>query len=101
MLVVTLVAVFVALLDAGAPQRPEIPLGLDLYMPVPADNPLAAEKVALGRRLFLDPILSRDQRLACVSCHDPERAFTDGRQVAVGIFGRVGTRNVPTLINRG
>ena len=41
--------------------RPKIPLGLDLYLPVPEDNPLTKEKVELGRKLFFDPLLSRDQ----------------------------------------
>ena len=80
--------------------RPEIPLGLDLYLPVPEDNPLTREKVALGRKLFHDPILSQDGSLACAGCHDPERAFTDGRAVSVGVFGRVSARSVPTLVNR-
>ena len=80
--------------------RPEIPLGLDLYIPVPEGNPLSPETVALGRTLFFDPILSRDLRLACAGCHDPERAFTDGRALSVGVIGRVGTRSVPTLVNR-
>ncbi len=83
-----------------ASDRPEIPLGLDLYLPVPEDNPLSPERVALGRTLFFDPILSRDQSRACAGCHDPERAFTDGRALSVGVFGRVGTRSVPTLVNR-
>ena len=99
-LFVTLMAVPVVVLHPLALQRPEVPLGLDLYMPVADDNPLTREKVTLGRRLFSDTILSRNRRLACVTCHDPERAFTDGRPVAVGIFGRTGTRNVPTLVNR-
>ncbi len=86
---------------AEAPWRPEIPTGLDLYLPVPEDNPLTREKVELGRQLFSDPILSRDKRLACAGCHEPERAFTDGRTVSRGVFGRQGTRHVPTLINRG
>jgi cytochrome c peroxidase len=77
-----------------------IPLGLDLYVPVPEDNPLTAEKVALGRRLFREPRLSRDSTIACTTCHDPSRAFTDGRPVAVGVSGRHGRRNVPTLVNR-
>ena len=77
-----------------------IPLGLDLYMPVPEDNPLTAEKIALGRRLFRDPRLSRDGTIACTTCHDPARAFTDGRSIAVGVSGRQGRRNVPTLVNR-
>jgi cytochrome c peroxidase len=69
-------------------------------MPIPENNQLTREKVALGRSLFSDTILSRDGHLACISCHQPERAFTDGRPVAVGVFGRKGTRNAPTLINR-
>ena len=68
-----------------------IPLGLDLYMP--EENPLTVEKIELGRRLFNDRRLSRDGSIACVSCHDPGRAFSDGRAVAVGVFGRVGRRN--------
>ncbi len=78
-----------------------IPLGLDLYLPVPEENPLTTEKIELGRRLFFDRRLSRDGSIACSSCHDPERAFSDGRAVAVGVFGRQGRRNSPALVNRG
>ena len=87
-------------LVSQAAWQPGLPLGLDLYMPVPENNPLTREKVELGRQLFSDPILSRDKRLACAGCHEPERAFTDGRTVSRGVFGRQGTRHVPTLINR-
>jgi cytochrome c peroxidase len=78
-----------------------IPLGLDLYLPVPEDNPLTAEKIALGRRLFFDRRLSRDQSVSCASCHDPDRAFAEPKSVSVGVFGRRGRRNAPALINRG
>jgi cytochrome c peroxidase len=78
-----------------------IPLGLDLYMPVPEDNPLSLQKVELGRRLFRDRRLSRDRSVACSSCHDPDRAFSDGRPVAIGIGRQVGRRSAPALINRG
>jgi len=78
-----------------------IPLGLDLYMPIPEDNPVTDAKVALGRRLFSDRRLSRDGSIACSSCHNPQRAFSDGRPRAVGVFGRVGRRNAPALVNRG
>ena len=78
-----------------------IPLGLDLYMPVPEANPISSEKIELGRRLFRDRRLSRDGSVACISCHDPERAFTDGRPLAIGIERRVGRRSAPTLVNRG
>lgn len=78
-----------------------IPLGLDLYMPVPEDNPITQEKIEIGRRLFFDRRLSRSGSIACASCHDPDRAFSDQRPLAVGVFGRVGRRHAPALINRG
>jgi cytochrome c peroxidase len=78
-----------------------IPLGLDLYMPVPDGNPVTADKVALGRSLFNDRRLSVDGSIACASCHRPTRAFSDGRALAVGVKSRRGVRNVPGLINRG
>ena len=76
------------------------PLGLDLYRPEPADNPTLPATVTLGRRLFRERLLSRDRSLACVDCHRPDRAFTDGRAKVVGVFGRRGPRSVPTIVNR-
>jgi glycosyltransferase involved in cell wall biosynthesis len=78
-----------------------VPLGLDLYIPAPEDNPLTAARIEVGRRLFHDRRLSRDQSLACASCHDPKRAFSTALPLSVGVFGRQGRRNVPALINRG
>lgn len=77
-----------------------IPLGLDLYVPVPEDNPVTVEKIALGRQLFNDRRLSRDRSIACASCHDPDRGFSSAAAVNRGVFGRRGTRNAPALINR-
>jgi cytochrome c peroxidase len=79
----------------------EPPLGLDLYMPVPDANPLTAEKIALGRKLFFDKRLSGDGTLACSHCHEPKRAFSDNRAVARGIHNATGDRNSPALLNRG
>ena len=87
------------LLEAASPLRP--PAGLDTFMPVPDDNPLTAAGVALGGKLFRDPILSADWSISCASCHDPDRSFTDSRPKAVGVFGREGPRRVPKLLNRG
>ena len=78
-----------------------IPLGLDLYMPVPEENPLTLEQIEQGRRLFFDRRLSRDGSVSCSSCHDPQRAYSDGRALPVGVFSRAGRRNAPALINRG
>ena len=66
---------------------------------VPADNPMTAEKVELGRKLFFDTRLSADGTQSCASCHDPSRAFTDGRAVPIGITGEPGRHNAMTLIN--
>jgi cytochrome c peroxidase len=60
---------------------------------------VTSARVALGQKLFFEPRLSGDGTVACVTCHDPDRAFTDGRPVSVGIRGRVGQRNAPTVLN--
>jgi cytochrome c peroxidase len=96
-----LVFLVVTTLASGQSIFNSTPLGLDAYMPVPDENPLTAEKVALGRKLFFDTKLSRDQTIACASCHDAKRAFTDPRSVSEGVSRRRGTRNAPTLVNRG
>lgn len=66
---------------------------------IPLDNPQTPEKIALGRQLFFDGRLSADGTIACSTCHDPARAFTDGRPTSIGIKGRVGQRNAPTILN--
>jgi cytochrome c peroxidase len=66
---------------------------------IPADNPQTPEKVALGEKLFFDGRLSVDGTVACATCHDPARAFTDGKPTSVGVHGQVGQRNAPTVMN--
>jgi cytochrome c peroxidase len=67
--------------------------------PIPDDNLLTAARVALGRRLFYDPVLSRDSTVACASCHKQEYAFADNRPTSPGVEGRPGLRNSPSLAN--
>jgi cytochrome c peroxidase len=66
---------------------------------IPPGSPLTPAVVALGEKLFFDPRLSGDGTVACATCHDPARAFTDGRPQSVGIRGKVGQRNAPTILN--
>ena len=66
---------------------------------IPADNPQTPEKIALGEKLFFDGRLSADGSVACSTCHDPARAFTDGKPTLIGVKGRVGQRNSPTILN--
>lgn len=65
----------------------------------PADNPLTVAGVELGRHLFYDPILSSDGSMSCASCHNQERAFTDGMVTSAGVLGIRGTRNAMSLVN--
>lgn len=57
--------------------------------------------VELGQQLFNDPHLSADSAHRCASCHMPEKAYTDGLRVAIGVDGRAGTRNTPSLVPIG
>jgi cytochrome c peroxidase len=66
---------------------------------VPADNPMSAEKVELGRHLFYDKRLSADNSMSCASCHHQDKAFTDGLAVAEGITGQKGARSAMSLAN--
>jgi cytochrome c peroxidase len=66
---------------------------------IPADNPQTTEKISLGQKLFFDRRLSVDGTVSCSTCHDPARAFTDRKPASVGIQGRVGQRNAPTILN--
>jgi len=79
---------------------PEL-LGLeDANTFVPKENPLTAKKVELGRLLFFDKRLSKNNTIACASCHIPALAFTDGQPVSTGIHRLQGGRSAPASINR-
>jgi cytochrome c peroxidase len=66
---------------------------------IPADGGMTPERVALGRKLFFDTRLSADGTVACATCHDVSRGFTDQRPVSEGIGGKLGRRNAPTTMN--
>ena len=70
-------------------------------IPQPEDNKLTKERIELGKLLFFDVRLSRDDSLSCATCHHPKRGWTDLKPVdkAVGFEGRTGPRNSPTLLN--
>ena len=78
----------------------EVPLGLGGAPEAPDDNQTTRPRVELGRKLFFDPVLSVDRTVACASCHDPAHGFADAAPRAVGVEGRRGTRNAPSLLNR-
>lgn len=67
----------------------------------PVDNAYSQERFELGRLLFYDPILSLDSSISCGSCHEANKAFATNNKVEKGVYGRLGTRNVPSLANIG
>ena len=85
---------------AQEPHRRLTPLGLDEFYRPSNANPLTPEKVALGRQLFFDPLLSADRSIACASCHQPARAFGDSVAFSPGVFGRAAARHTPSILNR-
>ncbi len=88
--------------DKGRIERDPYTLNIPAGFPepiIPADNPITKASVALGKKLFFDPILSRDSSIACASCHHPSRAFGDTVVLSRGVEGRLGSRNAPTLMN--
>jgi cytochrome c peroxidase len=82
----------------GATVQITVPLGLP-PVPIPADNPPTAETIALGRKLFYDKKLSKDNSLACAFCHNPLKGFTDALPLSRGVGGTTGIRNAPTIVN--
>jgi cytochrome c peroxidase len=67
---------------------------------VPAENPMTVKKVELGRLLFFDKRLSKNDTVACASCHLPAKGFADGMPVSTGINKLKGGRSAPASINR-
>ena len=75
------------------------PLGLP-PVPQPADNPVSPAGIELGRKLFFDRRLSLNNTMSCAICHVPEMGFTNNElKAAIGMEGRRGRRNAPTLLN--
>ena len=85
------------------PEIQPLPQQLTTYeaMPIPPDNPMSPEKVALGRQLFFDERLSVDGSRSCYSCHVCEHGLTDGLPKAIGALNKQLPRSSPTLWNIG
>jgi cytochrome c peroxidase len=77
----------------------DIPPGTEALLPLPPVPELPAAKVALGKRLFFDPRLSHNDKIACASCHQLDRGGNDRLPVSVGIDGKKGSINAPTVFN--
>jgi cytochrome c peroxidase len=84
----------------GHPVAPYTPPATEQPItPIPDALDLDPRRVELGRRLFHDKRLSRDNTVACASCHDLKLAGGDASPVAVGVRNQLGTLNSPTVLN--
>src|SRR5437870_1647699 len=70
-------------------------------VPVPADNPMTVDKVALGKQLFFDTRLSKNGNMSCETCHQPDKGWTDAKVLSEKFDGSINVRHTPTLYNVG
>lgn len=76
------------------------PANLGKTVPTPTDNPFTREGILLGKKLFYDPVLSGNNKISCATCHNPEKAFSDGLALSTnGISGKALHRTAPALQN--
>ena len=105
-LAITLLLLLV-LVGAGCAGNKEAtidPAKLAVFKPLPDKVPAKTgehleERVALGRMLYYDPRLSKDQKISCNSCHDLAKYGVDGEPTSEGFKGQRGARNAPTVYN--
>ncbi len=64
-----------------------------------SEPPQITTKVELGKKLFFDPILSKDNSISCASCHNPQFAYADNKALSLGVNDSIGTRNTPSIMN--
>ena len=93
-----LAAAYSLLTTPPAKAEDDFPLGLKKLV-WPEDNKHSAEKVELGKQLYFDKRLSRDDTISCASCHDPKKGWSNGEAFATGVRGQKGGRSSPTIIN--
>ncbi len=75
------------------------PLGLP-SVPIPADNQVTKQKLELGKKLFFDSRLSKNNALSCAGCHIPDQGFTNNHvATTIGVAGEFLARNAPTILN--
>jgi len=68
-------------------------------VPIPENAPFNKQKAKLGELLYFDTLLSRDKTISCASCHNPSEGWADRRKVSIGVYGRKGFIQSPTVLN--
>ena len=76
-----------------------VKIGPNPAVPVPADNPQTSLKIALGKVLYFDTRISKDNTISCATCHHPQKGWSDEGPTSVGIHGQKGGRRAPPVSN--
>lgn len=74
---------------------------LPTAVPIPSSNVNYAAKIELGKQLYFDGRLSKNNAISCAFCHNPGTGFADSRQTSIGVGGGIGGRQSPTVYNTG
>lgn len=99
--VVSVLAVLILPQAVGMASGRYLANGLLPPMPVPSTNPQTDAKIELGKMLYFDKRLSRDNTISCASCHRPDASWADTTPVSEGVEHKLGGRNSPTILNSG
>lgn len=95
-------ALTICVVGAESVRADEKPLTVPAGLPAvawPQDNQPSQAKIELGKQLYFEPRLSKDNTVSCASCHDPKKGFSNGEAFATGVGGQVGGRSAPSVIN--
>ncbi len=84
--------------EKGTPYKVKPPLGLP-PVPIPEDNPMTVEKIELGKMLYFDTRLSKNQSISCASCHLPKHGYAEPLATSKGIKDQIGPRNANPVVN--
>ena len=84
---------------SGLSEEPNLALGQLPKVRIPSHNLQYDAKVELGKLLFFDPRLSKNNSVSCAFCHVPAAGFADPRQFSLGVGGKQGGRNAPPVLN--
>ncbi|MHC4673773.1 MAG: cytochrome-c peroxidase [Planctomycetota bacterium] len=85
-------------LEKETVKLPQVPLGLP-PVPIPDNNKMTPQKIELGKMLYFDKRLSKNNQIACATCHEPKTAWAENRPTSKGIHEQTGDRNANSVIN--
>jgi len=103
-MIVKVIAMSLYFLSMNIALASDIPEGMGVLptaVPIPADNPMSAAKVELGKKLYFEPALSKSGHFSCNSCHNMATWGVDNQKFSIGHKWQRGGRNAPTVLNSG